>query len=235
MTQDRARSQVMRMFASIAKRYDLTNTVLSFGMHFIWRRILVRMLKPQKDWNCIDICSGTGDLLPHIRKRFGQVWGSDFCAPMLDGAKKKFGAEYDDRLIQADALNMPFADQVFDLASVAFGVRNFENLSQGLIEIRRILKKQGYLLVLEFGQPKGAIFGPCFRLYSQVIIPLVGGIITGNFEAYRYLPQTSKDFPSDQAFADVLEQAGYSVQKIRPLTFGVAYAYLAQVKARGND
>ncbi len=217
---------VQKMFASIAPRYDLANSVLSFGIHHIWRYTLTHMLPASKDKLVLDLCTGTGDLLPLLRKRFGTVIGADFCLPMLENAEKKFpNNEY--RLIQADALNMPFPDASFDIVSVAFGVRNFEQLEKGLLEISRILKPDGKLLVLEFGQPQNKIFAALYNFYSKHLMPLIGGLISGNKEAYQYLPQTAASFPCAGAFESILKTCGFSGAKTRPLTFGIAYAYLA--------
>jgi demethylmenaquinone methyltransferase/2-methoxy-6-polyprenyl-1,4-benzoquinol methylase len=128
-------------------------------------------------------------------------------------------------LMQADALQLPYADASFDIVTVAFGVRNFERLSDGLQEIRRVLKPGGTLLVLEFGQPRGALFGALFRFYSRWCMPVIGGIVTGNRAAYEYLPATSSQFPCREAFVEILSRAGFSAPSWKGLTFGIAYIY----------
>lgn len=226
-------TEVRAMFGSIAHRYDVTNSVLSMGIHHWWRRVLVRQLPSSRSSLVLDLCSGTGDLVPLLEKRFGTTIAGDFCFPMMVHGREKFGARKAamPRFVQSDALRLPFADQSVDIVSVAFGVRNLENLKQGLQEIRRILKPNGHLLVLEFGQPRGIFFAPVFRFYSAYIMPFVGGLLTGNRHAYTYLPQTSREFPCAQAFTSILSEVGFDNASHRALTGGIAYAYCARRKA----
>jgi demethylmenaquinone methyltransferase/2-methoxy-6-polyprenyl-1,4-benzoquinol methylase len=218
------------MFGSIAHRYDLTNSVLSLGIHHLWRRTLVRMLPEKSSGQVLDLCSGTGDLIPLLERRFGKAVGGDFCFPMMQNGRKKFASQNAviPRFVQCDALSLPFPDASFDIISVAFGVRNLENLRRGLLEMRRVLKPGGHALILEFGQPRGIFFAPLFRFYSDWLMPLIGGFLTGNRRAYSYLPQTSKDFPCGAAFEKILGETGYSKVKAKTLTGGIAYAYCAE-------
>ena len=220
---DKGSDTIRSMFGAIANRYDITNTVLSFGIHFYWKYLVTSTLAA-RPIRALDLCTGTGDLLPRLKARHGTAVGGDFCFPMLEQGAAKFGTKFP--LVQSDALRLPFADASFDLVTVAFGVRNFENLTTGLKEIRRILKPGGQLAVLEFGQPRGSIFGPLYRWYSKNIMPLIGGLLTGNMAAYKYLPQTAAHFPCAEAFGEVLTECGYRCEAIRPLTFGIAYIYL---------
>jgi demethylmenaquinone methyltransferase/2-methoxy-6-polyprenyl-1,4-benzoquinol methylase len=220
-------TEVREMFGSIAHRYDLTNSVLSMGIHHLWRHVLVGQLPASKDKLVLDLCSGTGDLVPLLEKRFGKTIAGDFCFPMMVSGREKFRHRNSGspRFVQSDALMLPFPDNSFDIISVAFGVRNLENLHAGLTEMHRVLKPAGHLLVLEFGQPRGMIFGPLFRLYSKIVMPLIGGLLTGNRYAYTYLPQTSRDFPCASSFVSHLTEAGFTQSRYRALTGGVAYAY----------
>ena len=218
---------VQKMFSKIAPRYDLANSVLSFGIHHYWRRVLAGMLPESGDKLVLDLCSGTGDLLPLLEKRFGKVIGADFCLPMLEKGKKKFsGKNY--TLMQADALSMPFADNSFDIVCVAFGVRNFEHLELGLKEIYRVLKSGGHLLILEFGQPRNKIFSTLYKFYSKYIMPTVGGLISGDKAAYRYLPETAGSFPCGERFISILSNCGFSNFKSHSLTGGIAFVYSAE-------
>lgn len=219
-------SEVQRMFGSIAERYDITNSVLSMGIHFLWRRRLFSQIELNQQQVALDLCTGTGDLLLPLLKRCRLVCGADFCLPMLQAGKKRSGHKALN-FLQADALKLPFADQTFDLLTISFGIRNLENLQQGLHEMRRVLKPQGRLAVLEFGQPKG-IFGLIFGLYSKYIIPLIGGILTGNREAYEYLPETSKRFPCGEKFREILKLSGFEPLLVEAQTGGIAFLYLAQ-------
>ena len=145
---------------------------------------------------------------------------------MLNAAHDRFGDRYP--LVQADALSLPFSDWQFDLVTIGFGVRNFENLMVGLSEIKRILKIGGYIVVLEFGQPDGKIFGPLYRWYSKTIMPIIGSLLTGDREAYEYLPETAASFPSGMGFLEKLKDAGFESIGATRLTFGIAYLYLGK-------
>ena len=220
--------EVKDMFGTIAPKYDLTNTVLSFGMHHLWKQRLVQSLPESHDKRVLDLCTGTGDLLPLLSNRFGSVVGADFCLEMLEVGRKKFevlGTPFE--LVQADALNLPFEDTSFDIVSVSFGVRNFKDLNKGLSEILRVLRPGGSILILEFGQPNGLLFGPLYRFYSKYVIPLIGGVLTGNRYAYKYLPETSKNFPAGEKFLSTLKQIGFFNPTSTKLTFGIAQIYKA--------
>lgn len=222
-------SEVRQMFGSIAHRYDLANSVLSFGTHHCWRRSLVRLAPERQNGVALDLCTGTGDLVPLLERRFGSCIGVDFCFPMMFEGKKKFSLSgfLPPRFVQGDALQLPFADRTIDVLSVAFGVRNLENLEAGLAEMRRVLKPGGHLLILEFGQPRNPIFGALFGFYSRYIMPLIGGLLTGNRAAYTYLPRTSRSFPCGEAFKEILNAAGYEHVRFQPLSLGIAYQYHA--------
>jgi demethylmenaquinone methyltransferase/2-methoxy-6-polyprenyl-1,4-benzoquinol methylase len=223
-------TEVRTMFGSIAQRYDLTNSVLSLGIHHAWRRALINLLPVSTNHSVLDLCTGTGNLLPLLQKRFGPVVGADFCMPMLIAGKNRFAGSGKEvfPVAQADGLSLPFAENTFDIVTVAFGVRNFEKVEVGLGEIRRVLKTGGHLLVLEFGQPKIPVWAQFYQFYSKHIMPLIGGLLTGNRHAYTYLPQTAKNFPCGDAFKALLERCGYSTIKAKSLTGGIAYVYDGQ-------
>ncbi len=220
--------EVRSMFGSIAPTYDLVNTVLSGGVHFIWRRLLaagITKATPSEQKMALDLCSGTGALISLLQKRGLRVVATDFCSPMLVRSKENHPAVYH---IQGDALSLSFPDNSFDHVTVAFGVRNFENLDTGLLEIKRVLKNGGSLHILEFGQPKGLFFGPLFAFYSKRIMPFIGGMLSGNRHAYEYLPKTSATFPCGDAFLRKLAENGYTQASSKPLTCGIAYIYRAK-------
>lgn len=222
-------TRVRSMFGAIAARYDVTNSVLSFGIHHYWKHLVAGLLEPGAK-RVLDLCTGTGDLLPRLSVRYGklfggQIVGGDFCYPMLAQAKRRFGERF--ALVQADALNLPFSQNRYDLVTVAFGVRNFENLESGLTEIHRVLSPGGHIAILEFGQPEGMLFGPLYRWYSRALMPLIGGVLTGNIEAYRYLPHTAAEFLCGAEFERVLERCKFTPVKTKRLTLGIAYIYLA--------
>jgi len=219
--------QVRDMFASIARRYDLTNSVLSFGLHHLWKRAVARRL-PVGTARTLDLCTGTGDLIPLLASRTQELTAGDFCAPMLEVARQR-GLDRMATLVQCDALSLPFAEGAFNVVTCAFGVRNLESLERGLKEMRRVLAPGGALIVLEFGQPNGPLFGPLYRFYSRRVMPMVGGVLTGNRAAYEYLPETAKAFPCGMDFTRIAEQCGFSEATSTPLTGGIAWLYECRI------
>ncbi|MBX7143864.1 MAG: bifunctional demethylmenaquinone methyltransferase/2-methoxy-6-polyprenyl-1,4-benzoquinol methylase UbiE [Oligoflexia bacterium] len=220
--------EVRVMFGSIAERYDITNSVLSMGTHYLWRRRLFHYVPTLAQGIALDVCTGTGDLLMLLRRKIGRVIGVDFCRPMMSAGRKRAGR---DKLsfVQGDALKLSFPDRFFDVLTVAFGVRNLEDLGTGLREMGRVLKPGGQLLILEFGQPRGKLFGLLYRFYSRHCMPLIGGLLTGNRAAYSYLPKTAGVFPCGEQFCVFLRAAGFKIVACEELTGGVAYLYVAQL------
>ena len=199
-------TEVRQMFSSIATRYDVTNEVLSFGIHRLWRRKAVRLSGAQAGSSVLDCATGTGDLALAFKRKVGatgRVVGTDFCKEMLDHAPGK--AERQGLAVEfqvADAMALPFADNSFDVASIAFGIRNVDDPVKCLKEMARVVRPGGRVVVLEFGQPTG-LFGALFRFYSKVVMPAVGGLLTGNRAAYEYLPRTSAAFPAGEKFLEL--------------------------------
>ena len=229
-------SQVRAMFASIAKRYDHGNQVLSMGLHHSWRKAAVRLSGVRPGERVLDCATGTGDLafeFQHAVGPGGRVIGIDFCAEMLEIARAKGGhlglpAQFE----EADALRLPYADGSFDVASIAFGIRNVDDPVRGVAEMARVVRPGGSVAVLEFGQPGGALFGPAYRFYSAHVIPRIGGWLTGEPRAYEYLHRTSSAFPSGSAFVALMESTGrFSAVRSRSLTGGIACVYVGIVGA----
>lgn len=223
-------NEVREMFGSIAERYDSTNTILSFGIHYLWRSALLRSLP--REWNekgrALDLCTGTADVVPLLKRRYGSVIGVDFCFPMLAiGHKKLKMSDPRSPLLQGDALTLPFRPNTMDCVTVAFGVRNLEDLLGGLKEMQRVLKQGGELRVLEFGQPSLPGLREFYRFYSKSLMPVIGGTLTGNREAYRYLPETSAAFPCGARFCEILSEAGFQETRSKSLSGGIAYLYSA--------
>jgi len=184
----------------------------------------------------LDCATGTGDQAFEFQRavgREGQVIGIDFCAEMLEIARAK--AEQGDRptrFEEADALRLPYADASFDVASIAFGIRNVDDPALGVTEMARVVRRGGAVVVLEFGQPGGPLFGPLYRSYSANVIPLIGGLMTGKRSAYEYFHRTSSEFPSGRAFVALMENTGrFSKVAARSLTGGIAYVYVGIVGA----
>ncbi|WP_426751974.1 bifunctional demethylmenaquinone methyltransferase/2-methoxy-6-polyprenyl-1,4-benzoquinol methylase UbiE [Myxococcus sp. Y35] len=227
-------TEVREMFSSIATKYDVTNEVLSFGIHRLWRRKAVRLSGAKDGDRILDCASGTGDLALAFKRKVGtsgRVVGTDFCPEMLESAPakaEKAGLQVEFQV--ADAMDLPFAANSFDVASISFGIRNVDDPVKCLKEMARVVRPGGRVVVLEFGQPTGA-FGALFRFYSKTVMPAVGGLLTGNRAAYQYLPRTSAAFPAGDRFLDLMDQAGaYAERAAHPLTFGTAYVYVGTVR-----
>ena len=223
---------VSGMFAAIAPTYDFLNHLLSLNVDRRWRRITVKAVAPNAGERILDLCTGTGYFaVAFARAERCDVTGADFCLPMLRIAEEK---SRDPRWVQADALSLAFGSETFDVAAVAFGVRNFEDLSRGISELARVLKPGGRLAVLEFSESPKGLLGCFFRFYFKRMLPRIGEWISGIRGAYAYLPATVGGFPEPRAFAGLLEEAGLEVREQRPLSGGIAHLHLA-VKGRGNS
>jgi demethylmenaquinone methyltransferase/2-methoxy-6-polyprenyl-1,4-benzoquinol methylase len=217
------------MFADIAPKYDITNTVLSLGIHHYWRAWLVKASGAQVGMRVLDCATGTGDLAIAFKRsvgRQGTVLGTDFCAAMMSSAPAKAAAQgVEVHFEVADVMNLPYTDGMFDIASIAFGIRNVDKPVQALSEMARVVRPGGCVMVLEFGQPQGW-FGKLYRWYSDVVIPRIGGFLTGRREAYSYLNRTAAAFPCGASFEALMYQTGRFTRCFsKPLTFGVAWVY----------
>jgi demethylmenaquinone methyltransferase/2-methoxy-6-polyprenyl-1,4-benzoquinol methylase len=225
--------QVREMFASIARRYDAANEVLSLGAHRSWRRAAVQLSGARPGQRVLDCATGTGDLALAFKRAVGpsgEVVATDFCEEMLAGAgPKALRAGLDVRFEVADALALPFPDDAFDIASIAFGIRNVDDPVRCLREMARVVRQGGRVVVLEFGQPHGP-FGALFRVYSRRVMPAVGGLLTGNRAAYEYLPRTAAAFPAGDRFLALMDEAAtFAERSATPLLAGTAYVYLGIV------
>jgi len=227
------------MFSAIAPRYDVANTVLSLGVHGRWREKAVRLSGASPGQAALDCATGTGDLALALKRAVGpsgRVVGTDFCREMLAEAPRKAerqGLEVE--LQVADALALPYPDGLFDVATIGFGIRNVDDPVRCLREMARVVRPGGRVVVLEFGQPRGA-FGALFRLYSRTVMPALGGLIAGNRAAYEYLPRTAASFPAGDRFLALMDEAGaFSARSAHPFTFGVAYAYVGTVAPRAGS
>jgi demethylmenaquinone methyltransferase/2-methoxy-6-polyprenyl-1,4-benzoquinol methylase len=233
-TEQEAARWIRDMFGRVAHRYDLANHLLSFGIDYYWRARTARRLRhilANPEARILDICCGTGDLvlaLERARRRQAKaVLGSDFCHPMLAGAKTKLEQRLSAAgLFEADALRLPLADRSLDLLTVAFGFRNLANYQAGLAEMRRVLRPGGAAAILEFSQPPNALFGALYRFYSRRILPVIGGALSGDRSAYTYLPESVKRFPDADELAAEMRKAGFPRVRYEYLTGGIVALHI---------
>ncbi len=225
------KKQIKNMFDNIAPKYDFLNHFLSLGIDKIWRRRAIGLLKSLDSPKILDIATGTGDLaIASLRLKPQRVVGLDLSPQMLKVGEEKIKNKKLDHIIsmvEGDSENLPFKDEEFDAATVAFGVRNFENLNAGLLEINRVLKPGGKFVVLEFSNPTAFPIKQLFKFYSSRILPWWGGLLSKDKAAYTYLPASVAAFPEGQAFVTELEKAGFTSEKVWKQTFGVATIYFA--------
>jgi len=230
--------QVREMFSSIAPRYDVTNIVLSWGVDRRWRSLAVRESGAAPGAHVLDCATGTGDLALALRRAVepgGTVVAMDFCAPMLGPAREKArrAGLGDIRFEVADALALPYPAASFDIATIAFGIRNVDDPVRCLQEMARVVRPGGRVVVLEFGQP-GGLWGALYRFYSRIFMPWAGGLLTGNRAAYAYLPRTAAVFPAGERFLALMQQAGsFASWRARSLSGGIAFIYVGEVRAAG--
>lgn len=225
--------QIQRMFAGISQRYDRANRVLSGGLDQRWRRAAVLFSRATASDRVLDICAGTGDLAQAFADTGARVTGSDFCQEMLVLARQKGrSAGNPPRYVTADSESLPFADAVFDVVSVAFGIRNVHDPLHGLREMRRVARPGGRVVVLEFCRPRVPVLGALYRLYLKALLPRLGTWITGDRSgAYQYLHDSVMVFPEREQFLELMASAGLVALKQRILTLGIAALYLGEVPA----
>jgi demethylmenaquinone methyltransferase/2-methoxy-6-polyprenyl-1,4-benzoquinol methylase len=210
------------MFGRVAPRYDAANHLLSMNIDRLWRartvsRVRELILDPKA--KVLDLCCGTGDLMLALEQARGAaVLGSDFCHPMLLGAARK---SFRSPLFEADALQLPLREGSLDVITIAFGYRNFANYEAGLLELRRVLKQGGILAILEFSQPPNTVFAAFYNWYSRKILPWIGGMISGSRDAYTYLPESVRKFPSAEELALMMTRAGFTDAKFERMTGGI--------------
>ncbi len=218
------------MFDAIAPRYDLLNHLLSMGADRSWRHKVARCVRKASPSTILDLATGTGDLAIMLASECPQsaVTGIDLSEQMLAiGSQKVSQAGLDQRvtLIPGDAENLPAKDDSFDAVTVAFGLRNFENMVQGISEIYRVLRPNGIVCILEFGMPRNKIFGTLYRFYFHKVVPVIGRMLSHDKSAYTYLPQSVDEFPYGETFRSMLLQAGFTECCIINHWGGIAQTY----------
>ena len=228
---EQTRKDVWVMFNRIAHRYDLLNRLLSFRQDVAWRNKLVHYLPDLKNISLLDVATGTGDVIFSLLKKSNNIEkaiGIDMAEKMLDVGRKKLSAlNLEDKmdLQLGNATDIPFEEKTFDLTTISFGIRNVDTLDQGIQNMYRVLKKNGRILVLEFSLPNNKIIKALYLFYFRRILPLIGGLVSGDSYAYNYLNQSVESFPYGDDFCNVLKKNGFKNVKYHPLTFGIASIY----------
>jgi len=225
------KEQVTQMFDTISKEYDGLNRVISFGIDIKWRKKVVAIVGKQQPETILDIATGTGDLAINLAKtNASKIVGFDISPGMLDIGKKKIAQkqlEHKIEMVLGDSEKMPFDDNSFDAITVAFGVRNFENLEQGLSEILRVLKPNGTFVILETSVPTKTPYKQGYTFYTKRILPLIGKLFSKDKVAYSYLCESASVFPYGEALNNILLKIGFINAEALPQTFGVATIYTA--------
>jgi demethylmenaquinone methyltransferase / 2-methoxy-6-polyprenyl-1,4-benzoquinol methylase len=225
------KEQVTQMFDTISKEYDGLNRVISFGIDIKWRKKVVEIVNKQQPDTILDIATGTGDLAINLSKTSAsKIIGFDISPGMLEVGKKKITNKQLDHKIEmvlGDSEKMPFDDNSFDAITVAFGIRNFENLEQGLSEILRVLKPNGVFVILETSVPTKTPFKQGYKLYTKRILPLIGKLFSKDKVAYSYLSESASVFPYGETLNNILLKIGFINAEALPQTLGVATIYTA--------
>lgn len=225
------KEQVAKMFDAISENYDGLNRVISLGIDVSWRKKVVQLVGENSPKQILDIATGTGDLaLMMASLNPDKIVGLDISAGMLDVGRQKIAKANlanTIEMIVGDSENMPFENDTFDAITVSFGVRNFENLNKGLTEINRVLKPNGKLVILETSNPTKFPFKQGYKIYTSLILPVIGKIFSKDKIAYSYLSESANSFPFGKAFNNILEKNRFKNVKNIPVTFGVASIYIA--------
>ena len=221
------------MFDNIAPKYDLLNHTLSMSIDRVWRRCVVGEVRRAKPGRILDVATGTGDLAIAMARRIRdvQVLGVDLSEQMLAVARRKIEARgLDGRIVldRGDAERLAVADASVDVATVAFGVRNFGDLGAGLRELARTIKPGGKVVILEFSRPRNRVFRALYEFYSYKILPRIGGLVSRDKRAYEYLPASVGEFPAPEEFMAMMARAGFRNCRARSQSFGIAQIYIGE-------
>ncbi len=231
--EDNKKNQVSRMFNRIAPYYDFLNRLLSLGVDKIWRKKAIEQLKASQPQVILDVATGTADVAIETAKRLQpqKIVGMDISAQMLEIGRQKITKKGLDTIItleEGDSEALPYPDNSFDAVTVAFGVRNFENLEKGLSEMKRVLKSDGQIVILEFSRPTIFPFKQIFNAYFKYLLPLVGRLTSKDPKAYQYLYESVQAFPDGSDFTDILFKTGFKSNECKPLTLGICSLYTAR-------
>ncbi|RAP28327.1 bifunctional demethylmenaquinone methyltransferase/2-methoxy-6-polyprenyl-1,4-benzoquinol methylase UbiE [Candidatus Marinamargulisbacteria bacterium SCGC AG-414-C22] len=222
-----------KMFNQISKSYDFLNNFLSLGIHHIWKQKLVNKISfSTNSGKVLDAATGTGDILYSIMDKFhhniATITGLDLSKNMMEVGKQKLAKKpYKDKVtfLHADACKIPFDDQVFDIITISFGIRNVPDVKQALAEMKRVLNNTGKLMILEFSIPTTPLFRSVYLFYFRKILPFLGGLFSGKFSAYKYLNESVEDFPYGEQFKQLMLNAGFTKVESQELGLGIATIY----------
>lgn len=230
-TEESKKEQVAQMFDNIAFRYDFLNSLLSLGIHKGWRKKCVKLLTENDPKTILDVATGTADFaIECVKINPQQIIGVDISEGMMKFGREKIKKAGLDKLITlqyGDAETLDFNDDTFDAIVVGFGVRNFENLEKGLVNLRRVLKPGGKLVVLEFSNPRNGFIKWVYNFYFNKVTPFIGRMFSKDIRAYTYLPESVKAFPDNERFIDILNKLGYTHTSFKSVSFGIAAIYSA--------
>jgi len=223
------KQQVALMFDNISHKYDLLNHLLSLGIDIQWRKKAIRLLKTSNPKTILDVATGTADFaIQALSLKPEKVSGVDISEGMLEIGRKKIKKKNLGHIItleKGDSESLRFKDNNFDAVIVAFGVRNFENIENGLANMFRVLKKDGKVIILEFSKPTSFPFKQIYSFYFKSILPIIGNVISKDDSAYTYLPESVQAFPEGSKFIDILNKIGFNHTECIPLTFGICSIY----------
>lgn len=225
-------AQVEKMFDHIAPAYDNLNHLLSWGIDKYWRKKAIALLKPFRPQHIMDVATGTGDFAIKACKEFNpdELIGTDISEGMMNVGREKvkqLGLERQISFAKEDCTSLSFPDNRFDAITVAFGVRNFEDLDRGLKEMYRVLVPGGHLVILELSTPERFPMKQLYSIYSRIVIPSLGKLLSKDHSAYTYLPQSIKAFPQGEVMQRILHKAGFSQVRFKRLTLGICTLYFA--------
>ncbi len=226
-------AQIRTMFDRIAPRYDLANRVISMGVDTVWRRRAIRASGIADGQSALDVCCGTGDMTFALARRTSStVVGADFSPVMLEMADRRHGRKAAGsvdhvRFVEADAMQLPFDDDSFDVLTVSFGVRNVERIEQAFAEFQRVVRPGGRIVVMEFTRPRNRFFRGFYGVWFERIVPVIGGLVTGDREAYTYLPSSVRQFPEPGEIGSLLEGAGMESVRWRLMGGGIVALHTA--------
>lgn len=227
--------KIRSMFSRVAANYDTANSVLSVGIHHLWRKKVIQLANVKPGMQILDCATGTGDLAIAFKKATGpsgEVIGTDFCVEMMESAPAKAKSKNLDITFEfADVTKLQYPDNKFDICSISFGIRNVYDPVVALKEMARVTKPGGKVIVLEFGQMEVPVLSGLYNYYSQNILPKLGGLVSGQKEAYEYLQKSSSAFPSKEKFIELMKQTHcFSEMSYKAVSLGIAYIYIGTVK-----